>query len=94
MNPLKFVKALVFILTLIIFGGSLILLGRIAKEVKKPKNQLPHEIILNEPEGSHIKQIATEDKKLYILMSDENNSDYIIVFDTEQGKKISNIKVD
>ena len=93
MNMLKAIKILVFIMTFLLLSGSIFLISSIAKRVKNSQKEPPAEINLQEPEGFRIKQIASNKKNLYILISNGENSDYIIIFDTEQGKKISNIKI-
>ena len=88
MNRLLFVKFIVFLLTFLLFFGSLLLVGKIYQNTK---SHHVSEIHLQQPDGSSIKQISNDDKNLYILISGGQQPERIVIFNTDHGKITSNL---
>jgi uncharacterized secreted protein with C-terminal beta-propeller domain len=92
MNLLKIIKIAVVVLTFTLFFGSTLLIGKVAKRIKDANNP-PQEISLNEAEGSQIKQIVSDNGKLYIVVTKSSKPDKIIIYDAIKARKISNINI-
>ena len=92
MLKLKILKATVFILTFLLIFGIIVLGMQLIKK-KQNKTNIPYQISLEEPSGTQIKQIISNDDIFYILLQGGNTSDRIIIFDTQNNKKISTITI-
>ena len=92
MNQLRVVKIIVFVLSfLLIFGTLLMVAALFSKSARK--TALPSEISLNEPVGSSIVEILSNNKRLYILVKDGGLPDRIVIFDTKNGEVASKIRL-
>ncbi len=93
MNSLKIVKTIVFILTFFIFAGLITLSLLISKKLKKNEAPLASEINLFQEKNSKIKQISADGKFLYILIKNQDSGDKILLYDNDEGKVVSTIRV-
>ncbi|MFV0626918.1 MAG: DUF6476 family protein [Alphaproteobacteria bacterium] len=93
MNSLKIIKAVVFFLTFLMIAGLITLSLIISKKVKKTPVQIATEISLEQPQGTEIQQISSNDKFLYVLIKNQASKDKIIIINTESGKTVSTISI-
>ena len=93
MDKLKLIKALVFIMTTIMFFG-LIMCVRIIYDKNHPKNQDLDNVSLSQPFGSKIKNIVAGDKYLYIMLKGGGINDRIAVFSPQEHKVLYIINID
>lgn len=93
MDKLKLIKTIVFTLTFLLIFGSLIMLTSLYKKTRYTPEPIPSEINLSEPSGSSIKKIYNIENNLYIVIEGGGESDRIIIFDSQAGKKISKINL-
>lgn len=93
MKQVKTLKIISFIIGFCILFALIMALGTIAKKVKdhnRTKNQI---INLEQKTGSSIKNILIKDKYLYIIVSNIDKEDKIIVLDKENYETISTINL-
>ena len=88
MNRLLLIKITVFVFTFLLIFGTLILAGRVYKNIRHRKVA---DIVLNQPQGSEIRQITAGNGELYILTSGGDTADRVIVYDAASRKIVSNI---
>lgn len=93
MKKINFIKALVFIMTFALFFGLFVMIGLLTDTKDKSKVMLAENISINQPIGSNIKNVLTNDNYLYIVVSGGNLADRIVIFDTNDGSIISNISL-
>lgn len=93
MDKLKLIKTIVFILTFLLIFGSMIMLGSLYKRTRHVSEPIPSDINLSEPNGSSIKNIHKTGNNLYIIVEGGGQSDRVIIFDSQIGKKISKINL-
>lgn len=93
MDKLRLIKTIVFTLTFLLIFGSMIMLSSLYKKTRQTPTPLPTEINLSEPVGSSIKNIHNTGNNLYIIVEGGGQGDRIIIFDSQQGKKISKINL-
>lgn len=94
MNGLKIAKVAVLIMSLLIVGVLALCLNTVHKQYKSAKINSVSQILLNEPEGSSIKNIVAMEKELYIMVSGGGKSDRIVVVSPESRKVMYSISVD
>ncbi len=88
MSKLKILKAVVFVLTFLLFFGFIKLVSHTRGKPTPPAN-----VTLKEPAHSRIDGMAAAGKKLYILAKGGDKADRIIIFDTETYQTISTINI-
>lgn len=93
MDKLKLIKSAVFILTFLLVFGTLLFLGALYKKTRKNPVKIPAEISLNEPRGSIIQQIRQNNGTLYMLIQGGGLDDRIVIFDTDNARKVTTLKL-
>lgn len=78
MNKLKFVKALVFFLTLTIIFGMILVGNAIYRKTQRTKITETTVLNLAQPRGSKISDIKTTDNMIHLLIRGGKQSDRII----------------
>ncbi len=93
MDKLKLIKATVFILTFLLIFGTLCILGLFYQKTHKKESEVLQSISLRQPVGSYIKEIRTQNDKLYILTVGGGQEDRIIIFDTQNNQVSATVKI-
>ncbi len=81
MNKLKLIKFAVTIMTFLLILGLLIMLTILYKRFQKTEIEptTAETISLQQPQGSHIEQILTNNGLLHILVKDGGKTDRILI---------------
>lgn len=90
MNKLKFIKAVVFIMTFLLIFGIISAGMIIINKHKKPETTA--EISLSQPADSHIADYKIDNDKLYIFVKGKKISDRILVIDSSTQTILATIK--
>ncbi len=92
MDKLRIVKGIVFIMTFFLISGTLVLLNVIYKKSSQPVPVL-NDLSLQQPEGSNIAEIHTNDGLLFILVKDGGISDRIIAYNPNTQQIVYTINI-
>ena len=93
MGQLKIIKGIVFLFTFLLIFGLMALIGIFTLKIRNSGTAPLADINLREPQGSAVKQIASDGDLLHILVSGGGKPDRIIIFDLAKKQKLSNINI-
>ena len=90
MNQLRLIKTLVFVFTFLLIFGCLTLVGCFFYNIRNHPKYVGS-VDLELSNTAKIEQIASDNGILYILVSDADHADKIIVFNPEKNTIVSNL---
>lgn len=93
MDKLKLVKAAVFILTLLLILGTMLVLTKLYSRTRQIKNAPATIHSLEQPAGSKIKQMLANGGNIYILITDGGQPDRILALDPATAKTSTTINL-
>lgn len=91
MNQLRLIKSLVFIFTFLLIFGCLALVGCFYHRLHHSATSHPAEINLQQKQSATIKQITSDGKLLYILISDSQHTDKVIIYNPNKNNIVSTL---